>query len=157
MNEMMAYYVGDTKRINHFVKVYGFAKTLGELEQLDDASQAILETVAVTHDIGIKVSEEKYHSPSGKYQEIEGPNLARDLLRRLGYREEDIEKVCHIIAHHHTYKAIDSKVFQLLVEADFLVNCVEEDLSLKAIKKIKTNIFKTESGILFLNHLFKEA
>ncbi len=25
------YYAGDVKRINHFIKVYGFAKTIGEM------------------------------------------------------------------------------------------------------------------------------
>ncbi len=77
ISEMVHYYAGDTERINHFMKVYGFAKTLGELEQLDEMNQSLLEGVAVTHDIGIKVSEEKYNSSSGKYQEIEGPDLAR--------------------------------------------------------------------------------
>ena len=53
INEMVSYYAGDARRINHFLKVYGFAKTIGELEWLSEQKQQILEMAAVTHDIGI--------------------------------------------------------------------------------------------------------
>ena len=29
INEMIKYYEGDVKRINHFLKVFSFAKTIG--------------------------------------------------------------------------------------------------------------------------------
>lgn len=32
MEETIKYFDGDLKRINHLIKVYGFAKTIGELE-----------------------------------------------------------------------------------------------------------------------------
>jgi len=35
INEMIRYYAGDVKRINHFMKVYSFAKTIGEMEKLE--------------------------------------------------------------------------------------------------------------------------
>ena len=37
INAMIAYYAGDVRRINHFLKVYGFAKAIGEMEGLDPA------------------------------------------------------------------------------------------------------------------------
>lgn len=70
---MINYYAGDIKRINHFIKVYGFAKTIGEKEQIDKDKQEILEIAAVTHDIGIKISEKKYNSSAGSHQQTEGP------------------------------------------------------------------------------------
>ena len=69
--EMIKYYAGDKKRINHFIKVHGYAKAIGEAEELDERTMLILETAAYVHDIGIKISEEKYNSSAGKYQEIE--------------------------------------------------------------------------------------
>lgn len=69
MNDMIEYFGEDVRRINHAIKVYGFAKTLGELEGLDNNGQFVLEVSAILHDIGIKVSEEKYNSSAGKYQE----------------------------------------------------------------------------------------
>ena len=57
MEETIKYFDGDLKRINHLVKVYGFAKTIGELEGLDEKTQKILEITAIIHNIGIKISE----------------------------------------------------------------------------------------------------
>lgn len=150
---MMDYYCGDSKRINHFIKVYGYAKTLGELEGLSESDQQILEITAVTHDIGIKISEQKYQSSAGHYQEIEGPIEAERLLSSLNYDSKLIEEVCYIIGHHHTYSVINSKVFQLLVEADFLVNVIEDGLSLDAIKACDEKVFSSHWGKIFLKNI----
>jgi len=59
---MITYYAGDPKRIQHFLKVFEFARLIGESEQLDAQTQHILETAAIVHDIGIKNAEEKFGS-----------------------------------------------------------------------------------------------
>ena len=87
MTKMIEYYQGDSKRVQHFMKVYAYAKAIGEQEELEPELQEILEIAAVTHDIGIKKSEEKYNSSSGKYQEIEGPDEARKLLGEFGLKK----------------------------------------------------------------------
>jgi len=76
------YNKGDARRINHLLKVYSFAKTIGELEKLDSEIQEILEITAVLHDIGIHESERKYNSSSGYYQQIEGPEIAKEILEK---------------------------------------------------------------------------
>ena len=81
INAMIAYYAGDVRRINHFLKVYGFAKTIGDMEGLDESTQAIIEIAALTHEIGIKSSEKKYNSSAGNYKQIEGPPEAKSFLR----------------------------------------------------------------------------
>ena len=48
---MTAYNAGDARRVNHLIKVYGFAKTIGEREGLDADTQEILEIAALTHAI----------------------------------------------------------------------------------------------------------
>lgn len=77
---MVAYDRGDAKRIQHFLKVHDLAAVIGTLEGLDEETQFILETAAILHDIGIHISEQKYGSCSGKYQEKEGPAEARKLM-----------------------------------------------------------------------------
>lgn len=154
LSKMISYYAGDAKRINHFLKVYGFSKVIGAMEGLDDATQEILEIAALTHDIGIKNSEIKYHSSSGNYQQIEGPPEAKKMLEELLVNECTIERVCWLIAHHHTYKNIDSIDYQILVEADFLVNIYEDEMSMGTIKNISEEIFKTKSGLSILNNLY---
>lgn len=144
--KMMTYYSGDAKRIQHFTKVHGFAKLIGEMEQLDQETLTLIEVTALVHDIGIKEAEAQFGSSNGKLQEQLGPDLARKLLKELGYSEEKIERVCYVVGHHHTYTDIQGIDYQILVEADFLVNFYEDQLGKEAIKKAYNNIFKTTSG-----------
>jgi HD domain. len=148
------YFNGDVRRINHFIKVFGFAKAIGVLEQIDAVTQEILEVTAIVHDIGIKVSEEKYSSSAGNYQQIEGPAVAKVLLSSLGYPCGFIERVCFLIAHHHTYNDIQGQDYQILVEADFLVNIYEDSMNRESVEQIKRKIFKTRAGTEFLNSLY---
>jgi len=154
-NAMITYYAGDIRRINHFLKVHSFAKTIGELECLNESTQEILEIAALTHDIGIKKSEEKYISSAGSYQQIEGPPEAKKLLEDLDIESETIERVCWLIAHHHTYTDIQGLDYQILVEADFLVNAYEDKMSTTAIKGFMTKVFVTETGMKLLKLMYE--
>lgn len=156
INAMIEYYSGDVRRIHHFLKVYGFAKSVGEMEDLAKELQEILGVAAVVHDIGIKVSEEKYHSSAGNYQQLEGPPVARVMLGNLGYELPFIDRVCYLIAHHHTYTNIEGMDYQILVEADFLVNISEDDISKKEVSIIKEKIFKTKTGLIFLEEIYQQ-
>ena len=144
IEKMMEYYAGDPKRVQHFLKVYEFAKLIGESESLDTE----------TMHIGIKISEEKYGSSNGKYQEKEGPAVAEPMLLALGYDEAVIDRVLFLIAHHHTYNEIEGLDYQILVEADFLVNLFEDGSSREAAQKVQKNIFKTNTGTKYLSGLF---
>ena len=154
INKMIEYYQNDPKRINHFLKVYSFCKAIGYGEELDERTQYTVELSGVVHDIGIKISEEKYGSSAGKYQEQEGPALADKLLRQLNVENEIIERVCFLVGHHHTYNAVDGIDYQILIEADFLVNAYEDNLSKAAILNIKNKIFKTKTGTNILKQLY---
>jgi len=144
--DMIAYYDGDPKRIQHFTKVHSYARLIGIGEELDDASLFILEAAAYTHDIGIRVAEEKYGRCDGKLQEQEGPIIAQKMLSQLGFENYIVERICFLIGHHHTYDNIDGLDYQILVEADFLVNLYDDDAGNRAIDKAYKRIFKTETG-----------
>ncbi len=55
----------------------------------------------------------------------EGPALAEQMLSELGFEKDVIERVSFLVGHHHTYTGIDGLDYQILVEADFLVNLFE--------------------------------
>lgn len=152
--EMIRLYSGDPKRIQHFCKVHSYAKLIAEMEHVDASTLFILEAAALTHDIGIHLCEEKYGSSNGKLQEKEGPAIAEKLLKELQFEENVIERVKYLIAHHHTYDAIDGIDYQILVEADFLVNYFEDHLETESIKKSVKKIFKTETGIRIATEMF---
>ena len=151
---MTAYNAGDARRVNHLIKVYGFAKTIGEREGLDADTQEILEIAALTHDIGIRNSERKYGNCTGAHQQEEGPPEARVLLIRLGAEEALIERVCWLIAHHHAYTNIKGLDYQILVEADFLVNAYEDEMDEDAIRTVQEKLFCTQTGKELLKKLY---
>ena len=131
-----------------------FQATQGEENIMDEQDRKLIEVAALTHDIGIKISEEKYGTSNGKYQEKEGPAVAEPMLLALGYDEAVIDRVLFLIAHHHTYNEIEGLDYQILVEADFLVNLFEDGSSREAAQKVQKNIFKTNTGTKYLSDLF---
>ena len=146
---------GDARRIQHFLKVYMFAALIGKMEGLPPEQQEILEIAAILHDIGIIPAEKKYGFNNGKLQEQEGPAYARALLQEAGgYPQELIDRVCFLIAHHHTYEGVDGPDWKILLEADFLVNSFEKNMPEEAIKKMRSHVFKTGSGITMLNNQY---
>ncbi|MBR0516478.1 MAG: phosphohydrolase, partial [Firmicutes bacterium] len=90
----------------------------------------------------------------GKYQEKVSDPLVREMLGGLGFDPEIIERAAFVVSHHHTYKDIDGPDYQILVEADFLVNLYEEDEEEEAIVAARDSIFKTETGKKLLDEMF---
>lgn len=154
LDKMIDYYSGDPKRINHFLKVYEYARLIAIGEGVSEEHQLIIELAAVVHDIGIKISEQKYNSSSGKYQEIEGPSIAYELLNKLKLNQSIIDRICHLVGNHHSYNKIDDIDFQILIEADFLVNIYEDNMSMTSIFTVADKYFKTATGKRYIDALY---
>lgn len=153
IERMIAYNAPDVRRINHALKVYGFASAIARREGLSPKELLVVDIAAVLHDIGIREAERKHNSCSGHYQEIEGPAVARDLLSGIEIDPVQLDRICYLIGNHHSYQKIDGVDFQILVEADFLVNIFEEEMSLHSVESIRTKYFKTKTGIDFLEKM----
>ncbi|MDO5381585.1 MAG: HD domain-containing protein [Eubacteriales bacterium] len=153
--KMIEFDKGDPKRIQHFTKVYEYAHIIGKLEGLDDKTQKILDMASILHDIGIHPGEEKYGRCDGKIQEQEGPSYARKMLEGFSeVTEEETDRVCYLIGHHHTYTDVDGLDYRILLEADFLVNAYEDDLSPEAICTFREKVFRTKTGTQMLNVMY---
>ena len=143
LRAMIYYDSGDIPRIQHFVKVHDFAATIGVSENLNEETQLILEAAAILHDIGIHPAEAKYGNCNGKAQEELGPNEAHKLLAKAdGFTDAQIERICWLIGHHHTYNNVKMADHRILLEADFLVNSFEDKLSIKSIITFRDNGFQ---------------
>jgi HD superfamily phosphodiesterase len=153
--EMINFNAGEPGLIQHFIKVHEFSKLIGSMEGISEDRMEVLEAAAIVHDIGIIVCMEKYGKCDGKLQEQEGPAYAEELLNKLGFKQEVTERVSYLVAHHHTYSNIDGIDYQILVEADFLVNLYENQSSEEAIQNTYNTIFKTESGRKVCSQMFK--
>ncbi len=155
ISAMTEYDKGDAARIQHLIKVHSFAATIAGLENVDKETLFILETAAILHDIGIHVCESKYGDCSGKHQEQEGPAEARKLLAAVGgYTAAQTERICFLIAHHHTYENVEGIDWQILLEADFLVNAFEDSVSESGIRAFENKVFKTPTGKHLLKTMF---
>lgn len=114
VEKMIEFYNGNLNDIAHFMKVWAFAKTIGEQEDLDMHTQQILELAAVVHDIACPLCREKYGNTNGKNQEIESLPLVEKFLSGLSVPPQDAQHISYIVAHHHTYKNTEGKDHQIL-------------------------------------------
>jgi len=154
LESAIIYNGNDIKRINHLLKVFSFAHHIGIMEKCDMTIQEIIDISAILHDIGIHEAERKHNSNAGNWQEIEGPPVANELLKNFNLDDSIKDRILFLIGHHHQYKVIDGIDFQILVEADFLVNIFEDGMDEHSIKNIKEKIFKTKSGNKLLEKLY---
>jgi HD superfamily phosphodiesterase len=143
----------DKKRISHALSVLEHAEYLQSIEGGDED---VVVAAAVLHDIGIHEAERKYDSSAGKYQEIEGPPIAREIMEELGIDEERIVHVCRIVGSHHSARDIDTLEFRILWDSDWLVNMPDAfpDADAEKLRSRIERIFKTDSGKKRASELF---
>lgn len=142
---MKEYFGSDLRRIKHAFKVLEYSE---EILKREKADPEVVIIAAILHDIGIPNAEKKYKSASGKYQEIEGPPVAKKIMDDLGINAGVSEHVCRIIQNHHSGKNIDTPEFRIIWDADLLVN-IPEEMKLDdrdSIKSLVGQVFKTETG-----------
>ena len=153
---MKAYFEGDAKRINHARRVTEYAE---ELLKREGGDYLTVIGASVLHDIGIHQAQEKYGSTIGRYQEKEGPPIARRILTELGFERDQIEKICEIIAHHHSPGKITTRNFAVLYDADWLVNLREEyDIQDRGkLANIIEKVFLTQGGKALAREIYLQG
>ncbi len=155
LQAMVKYDRGDARRIQHLVKVHDFAQMIAIAEGMDEDERFVLEAAAILHDVGIHAAEAKYGNCNGKHQEELGPNEARKVLAEVeGFTTEQTERICWLIAHHHTYTDVSAMDHRILLEADFLVNSFEDALSREGIVAFRDHVFRSASAIRMLNNMW---
>lgn len=152
--KMIRFYQGSMHDINHFLKVTAFARTIGLQEQLDERTQLTLELTAIVHDIACPLCREKYGRASGDLQEQESEALLHPFLAEFNLDEVTRERIIYLVTHHHTYTGVDGMDWQILLEADFLVNACEGNMTREAIESFRDNVFHTPTGITLLNTMY---
>ncbi len=135
----------DQRRIDHALSVLKHAR---DIHSEEGGSELVVDAAAILHDIGIHEAERKHGSSAGKYQEIEGPAIARRIMVEHDITEPDMDHICRIIANHHSARDIDTLEFRIIWDADWLVNLpdVYTDASQEKIETLINRIFKTKSG-----------
>lgn len=145
--EMKRYFKQDFKRIGHASKVARYAQ---EIFKEEGGDPAVILISAYLHDIGIKEAERKYNSTAARYQEKEGPPIAREILEDLGANPDLIDEVCDIVGHHHHSRPKETTNFKVLYDADLIVNLEENKkespLDEERLNSLTEKAFLTKSG-----------
>ena len=154
MAKMIAFSDGNIHDIDHLIRVWTYAKTIGELEQLAPDIQYILEVAAITHDIACPLCREKYGNTNGRYQEAEGGPLVTEFLADTGMTAAQIDRVAYLVSHHHTLQGIDGADYQVLIEADYIANASENRYSRESVANFVGKIMRTGSGKALTRSIF---
>jgi putative nucleotidyltransferase with HDIG domain len=153
IGEMKNVFGDDRKRVDHALGVLDYAE---QIQAIEGGDPLVVKAAAILHDIGIHEAQRKHGSSAGKYQEIEGPVIAREILSKYELDEAVIEHVYRIIANHHSAKDIDTLEFRILWDSDWLVNIPEEfpGADKEKLDKLIDKIFKTHRGHQIAVELF---
>lgn len=145
IDEMKNVFGGDQKRIDHALAVLRYAE---QIHAAEGGDPLVVKAAAILHDIGILQAEQKYGSSAAKYQEVEGPGIAKDIMQKHGMAGELIEHVGRIIGNHHSAKDIDTTEFRIVWDADWLVNFPNHcgELAGEKIRATIATVFKTDKG-----------
>ena len=139
--------------------IYGFTN----LEELSFCVVAEGERAECLRNEGVVINEKTYYPEIRSPQEAKGVDLILvctkhhhlpSVLDAIETMTDDHTTVQYLIAHHHTYDDIDGIDYQILVEADFLVNIMEDNLSDKAALSAYQNIFRTACGKKICREMF---
>jgi hypothetical protein len=124
-------YFANERFIDHTLKVLDQAEKISEGEKIGgDFLRSVVVLASIYHDIGIPEAVKKHSSMDAPYQEKEGPPVARKLMQGIGVRQDILERVCYIVGAHHTREKVDGVDFQIIWEADFIVNVEEKNIVL---------------------------
>ena len=145
---------GNLHDIDHFLKVWAYARTIGQLEGLDSETQLTLEIAALVHDIACPLCREKYGNTAGKHQEREGGPMTEAFLAPFDLPQAVKDRVRWLVEHHHTFTDIRGLDYQILVEADYLVNAGESGYPRTGIEIFRKKVFRTESGLALLDAVY---
>ncbi len=145
IDKIREYFGTDQKRIEHALLVFSHAQ---EILRKEDGDPRVVIAAALLHDIGIVEAERKHGSSAGRYQEIEGPPIARGIMADLGLDAETIDHVSRIIANHHSARDIDTPEFRIIWDADWLANFPQEfpDADADRRREMIDKLFKTTAG-----------
>ena len=146
LDRMIAYPGNTVHDIEHLLKVWGYARTIGQLEGLDEHTQRLTEIAAIVHDIACPSLRARYGCCNGKRQEQEGVPMAEAFLRECGLPEADVQRVAFLVGHHHTFTGVDGIDWQILLEADYLVNGSESGFSMANLRNFAERICRTRAG-----------
>ena len=154
LRRMIAYPGNTLHDIDHLVKVHAWAKAIADGEGLDERTKEITEIAAIVHDIACPLCREKYGSALAERQEEEGAILAREFLSGCGLTTEALDCICFLVGRHHTLENVNGMDWQILLEADYIVNAGESGYTRENMENFVSRIFQTQTGKEIMRNIY---
>ena len=107
--------------IEHTLKVWKNAEDIMNGEKMEEEEKELIRIIDIINNMRAIEAQKKYDPFVGVYQEKEGPAVAKEILKKVGYNK-NIDRICFIIGNHHTPSKIDGLDFHIQWEADLLEN-----------------------------------
>jgi HD superfamily phosphodiesterase len=118
--EMKRYFKQDFNRIGRATRMARYAERIGKKE---GGNLAVVLTAAYLYDIGIKEAE--VMGDDSDHKVAEGSQPARQMLMKLGAREELVQEVCRILARNQRSQPGHSVNDRIVYDANLIVNLEE--------------------------------
>ncbi len=80
-------------------------------------------------------------APRANIRKSSAPPRPRAMMLECGFTPAQADRVAYLVGHHHTYTNINGMDYQILVEADFLVNLYEDSVPKAAAQNALDKIF----------------
>ena len=90
-------------------------------------------------------------------QEKESAALIAEFFKDSNLPQDFTDRISFLVSHHHTLDQIDGIDYQIIIEADHLVNADESHFSGHNIKNMYDKIFKTETGKFLLRSMYQNC
>lgn len=152
--EIIKFSDGYVHDIDHLLKVWSYARIIAMASNVDEETMYLIEVESLIHDIACPLCRKKYGDTDGKHQEIESDSLVRDFLGALNVEQKIIDRVSFVVSHHHTYSDIDGMDYQILIEADYIVNATENMYDTHNVSNFIQKLAKTDACIEILKSIF---
>ena len=78
----------------------------------------------------------------------------REFLVDTGMTAEQIDRVAYLVGHFFFFSLIDGSEYQILIEADYIVNASESGYGQQAIRTFMEHTMKTAAGIRLTKTVF---
>jgi len=156
--EVIEYFAStDLSQIGHTEAVHNFAQLLATLEKCDEHKQCMIEMSALLHDIGCPNAKLKYGNTNAPNQEKEGKPKAEEILATYPMPDTDKQLLAEVVGLHHHHNNLKEMGFEILAEADLIVNLLEGYYKLEQAQYLFEHLVTTRSGKdLFRNMFLKE-
>ena len=89
-----------------------------------------------------------------KVEKPEQRNEIRKPGKHENLTEDQIERIAFLVGDHHTLTGIDGLDYQILIEADYIVNAAENGYSKENVSNFIEKVMKTEAGTRITAEVF---